>query len=92
MVMTSMLLFVLKRAAICQYTFFIISFLKNIEAQIWSEFFPKTMEDSLSGYGSFPNEGGTKKRLVIGVCIKYGSKLRASEPRPEFNGSYKKIG
>ena len=31
-------------------------FYKNIEAQIWSEFFRKTMKNLKYEYGNFPNE------------------------------------
>ena len=62
---------------------------KNIEAQIWSELFSKTMKNSESldqekhfkhvfGQGSGEN------------LRKYGSKLRTCKPRPTFTGSYKK--
>ena len=36
--------------------FFIRTIYKNIEAQIWSEIFPKTMKNLKYDYGNFPNE------------------------------------
>ena len=42
-----------------QYTLFFLweQFYKNIEAQIWSEIFPKTTKNLKYDYGNFPNEG-----------------------------------
>ena len=64
---------------------------------MWSEIFPKTMRNLKYERGNFPNESlgpGKHFKHVFGWRLgdklrEYGSKLRTSEPRPTFTGSYK---
>ena len=64
--------------------------MNNIEAQIWSENFPKTKNFER---GNLPNEITFKPVFLVVVGLEF-EKIRikrfgTSEPRPTFNGAYK---
>ena len=73
-------------------SFFKEQFNKNTKAQIWCEIIKKSTNNSKFERWNLPNESLDQKKHVFENLRKCESKLRTSEPRPTFTGSYKKNG